>query len=91
LFIIDHNFWTRNVRKLIKVSEDADCSLDSNENFIEILLSSGWAQVRWQQPKMAKNLPYVRRHSQKNKTQNQNFFYCSLEDLLSLLRVWTAF
>jgi len=46
LFIIDHNFWTRNVRKLIKVSEDADCSLDSNENFIEILLSSGWAQVR---------------------------------------------
>jgi len=26
LFILDHNFWTRNVRKSIKGSKDADSS-----------------------------------------------------------------
>jgi len=38
---LDHNFWTRNARKLIKGSKDLDFSLVSNENFSEILLSSG--------------------------------------------------
>jgi len=33
----------RNARKLIKVSKDTDSSLVSNENFSEIVLSSGWA------------------------------------------------
>jgi len=42
---------------LIKVSKNADSSLVSNENVSEILPSNGWAQVRYQQPKMAKNLP----------------------------------
>ena len=32
MFILDHNFWTRNARKLIKVSKDADFSLVSNKN-----------------------------------------------------------
>jgi len=32
LFILDHNFSTRNARKLIKGSKDLDSSLDSNEN-----------------------------------------------------------
>jgi len=27
LFILDHNFWTRNVRKSIKGSKDTDSSL----------------------------------------------------------------
>jgi len=27
LFILDHNFWTRNARKLIKGSKDSDSSL----------------------------------------------------------------
>jgi len=27
LFILDHNFWTRNARKSIKGSEDSDSSL----------------------------------------------------------------
>jgi len=42
---------------------------------------------------MAKNLFHLRRHPKKTKqTQNQTiFFQCRLEDLPSLLRVWTAF
>jgi len=43
LFILDHNFWTRNARKSIKGSKDSDLSLDSNENFRETLWPSGWA------------------------------------------------
>jgi len=41
------------------VSKDLDLSLVSIEHLSEILLSSGWAQVRYQQPKMAKKLPYI--------------------------------
>jgi len=40
LFILGHNFWTRNARKLIKGSKDSDSSLVSNENLCEILPSS---------------------------------------------------
>ena len=89
LFILDHNFWTRNARKLIKGSKGSDSSLVSNENFSEILWSSGWAlgQVTW--AKLAKNLPHLWRHRQR--TQNQkNDFHCKLKDLPNLLRVWTA-
>jgi len=42
LFILDHNFLTRNARKLIKGSKDSDSSLVSNENFSETLWPSGW-------------------------------------------------
>jgi len=44
---------------LIKVSKGADSSLVSNKNLSEILPSSGWAQVSYQQAKTAKNLPYL--------------------------------
>ena len=62
LFILDHNFWTRNAGKSIKGVKDSDSSLVSNENFSEILCSSSWAlgQVTW-----AKS--HLRRHSQKMK------------------------
>jgi len=40
------------------VSKDSDSSLVTNENFSEIFMSDGWGQVRYQQPEMAKNLPY---------------------------------
>jgi len=43
----------------IKVSKDADYSLVANKNFSEILPFCGWAQVRNQQAKMAKKLPYL--------------------------------
>jgi len=43
LFIEDHNFRTRNARKLIEGSKDSDSSLVSNENFSETLWPSGWA------------------------------------------------
>jgi len=63
LFILDHYFWTRNARKLIKGSKDSDSSLVSNENFSETLWQSGWAlgQARW--AKMTWN--YLWRQSQK--------------------------
>jgi len=41
LFILDHNFSTRNARKSIKGSKDSDSSLVFNENFNETLWSSG--------------------------------------------------
>jgi len=65
LFILDHNFWTRNARKLIKGSKDLDSSLVSNENISEILWPSGWAvgQATW--AKMAQKLLHLWRHSQK--------------------------
>jgi len=49
LFVLDHNFSTRNARKLIKGSKDSDSSLVSNQNLCEILWPSGWAlgQVTW--------------------------------------------
>jgi len=42
LFILEHNFRTRNARKSIKGSKDSDSSRVSNENFSETL-PSGWA------------------------------------------------
>ena len=41
LFIRDHNFWTRNPSKSIKVSKDLDFSLVSSKNLSKILPSSG--------------------------------------------------
>jgi len=65
-----------------------ESSVVSIENLSKILPSNGWTQVKYQQPKMAKNLPYLWHYSQK--TRNPKFFFNSrLEDLLSLLRVWT--
>jgi len=43
LFILDHNFWTRNFRKSIKGSKDSDSSLVSNENFSKTLWPSSCA------------------------------------------------
>jgi len=43
LFILDHNFSTRNARKSIKGSKDLDSSLVSYENFRETLWPSSWA------------------------------------------------
>jgi len=64
LFILYHNFGTRNARKLIKGSKDSDSGLVVNENFFsEILWPSGWAlgQVTW--AKMAQKLLHLWCHS----------------------------
>jgi len=71
---------------LIKVSKDVDSSLVSNKNFSDIRLSNSWAQVRYQQSKIAKNLTYDVIHK---KTKPQNFFVFIVH-LPSLLRIWTA-
>ena len=75
MFILDHNFWTRNVRKSIKGSKDSDSSLVSNENFSETLWPSGWAlgQATW--AKMTLKLLHLGRQSQTIRTPNQKFFF----------------
>jgi len=75
LFILDHNFCTRNTRKSIKGLKDLDSSLVSNDNFSEILWPSGWAlgQVTW--AKMTQILLHLWRHWQKiSNPQPKNFF-----------------
>jgi len=67
------HFWTRNARKSIKVSKDSDSGLVSIEIFSETLSSSGCAQVRYQQSKMAKYQPCLWRHSQKKQNQEKIF------------------
>jgi len=79
LFILDHSCWTWNIRKFIKGSKDVDSSLVSNENISKILPSSGLTQVRYQQSNMAKNLPYLWRHSQKKWNPKQFFFIIGLK------------
>jgi len=65
LFILDHNFWNRNARKLIKGSTDSDSSLVTNEDFSEILWPSRWAlgQATW--TKMSQKLLHLWCQSQK--------------------------
>jgi len=75
LFILDHNFRTKNARKLIKGSKDLNSILVSNKNFSKILWLSGWAlgQATW--AKMAHKLLHLRHHLQKmSNTQPKNFF-----------------
>ena len=71
LFILDHNFWPRNIRKSIKVSKDSDLSLVSNENFSKTLWPSSWAlgQATW--AKMTPKLLHLWCQSQKICNPNQ--------------------
>jgi len=91
LFILDHNFWTRNARKSIKGSKDSDSSLVSNENFSEILWPSSWALGQATRAKMTPKLLHLWRHSQKIcNPQPKNFFECNLEDCPIHMSLWTA-
>jgi len=58
LLFLSRNFWTKNVRKLIK-TQKTDSSLVSNKKFKSKIPSSdcvpGWGQVTW--TKMTKNCP----------------------------------
>ena len=90
MFILDHNFWTRNARISIKGSKDSDSSLVSNENFSETLWPSGWAldQATW--AKMTPKLLHLWRQSQKIRIpQAKNFFECNLLEWSIRLRPWT--
>jgi len=81
LFILDHNFSTRNARTSIKGSKDSDSSLVSNENFSETLWTSGWTPGRATCAKMTLKLLHLWRQSQKIRTPNQKFFFeCNLLD-----------
>ena len=72
LLSFGHNFWTRNVWKLIKVSKDSDSSLVSIESLSKIFPSSSWAQIRYYQPKTY--FTYDIAHK-KSKIQNQIIFF----------------
>jgi len=78
LFILDHNFWTRNARKSIKGSKDSDSSQVSNENFSETLWPSGWAlsQATW--AKMTLKLLHLWCQSQTNCTPQPKKFFSSV-------------
>jgi len=83
LFILHHNFWTRNARKSIKGSNDSNSSLGSNKNFSEILLPSGCAlgQVTW--AKIDQKLLHLWRHSQKiHNPQPKIFFWVQTKRLV---------
>ena len=89
LFTLDHNFWTRNLSRSSKVSNDSDCSLVSNKNFSEILPSNSLepGEVGQDGPKVL----HLWCHSQKIRIFNKKiFFECRLEDLPHLLSFWTA-
>jgi len=74
LFILDHNFGTRNARKLIKGSKNSDSSLVSNENFSETLWHSSWAlgQATW--AKMTQKLLHLWCQSQKSAPPTKKCF-----------------
>jgi len=69
--------------------KNADSCLVSNANLNKILMPSGWAQVRYQQPKIAKNL-LMTSVTKKQNPKSKFFFHGRLKDLASLLRFWTA-
>jgi len=77
LFILDHNFRTRNARKSIKTSKDSDSSQVSNENFSETFWPSGWAlgQATW--VKMTPKLLHLWCQSQKIRTPQPKKFFSS--------------
>jgi len=75
LFILDHNFRTKNTRKSSKGSKDLDSSLVFTKNFSEMLWPRGWAlgQVTW--VKMAQKPLHSRRQQQKiHNPQPKNSF-----------------
>jgi len=90
LFILDHNFRTRNARKSIKGSKDSDSSLVSSENFSETLFPSGWAlgQATW--AKMTLKLLHLWRHKKTCTPRQKFFFECNLLDWLIRLSRWTG-
>jgi len=75
LFILDHNFGTRNARKSIKGSKYLDSSVVCNENFSETLWPSVWALGQATRAKMTVKLLNLWRQSQKICTPNQNNFF----------------
>jgi len=85
LFILYHNFWTRNARKSIKGSKDWDSSLASNKDFSETLWPSSWVlgQATW--AKKAQKLLHLWRHSQKIRNrQPKNVFQVQTRRLANL-------
>jgi len=66
-----------------------DCSLVSNENFSEILLSNGLSPGPGEVGQDGLKILYLWRHSQKIRTpQPKIFFECKLQDLPRCFSFW---
>jgi len=68
-----------------------DSSLVSNENFSEILPSSGWFLPGNMSQNGHKPTTLMTSLTKNLKPKFKFFFHYRLKDLLSLLRAWTAF
>jgi len=68
LFILDHNFRTRNTRKSFEVTKDSHLSLVSNKNFSEKLQSNS----------LGPGPGEVGEGGLKSSTYDVNFFHCKL-------------
>jgi len=75
MFILNHNFWTRNARKSIKGSKDWDSSLVYNENFSETLWPSSWALGHATWAKLTLKLLHLWRKSQKMHNPQPKIFF----------------
>jgi len=75
LFIIDHNFWTQNLSKSIKVLKDSDFRLVSNKNLSDILPSSGLGlEPDEVDQNDLKQIPLMVSLTKKRETQNKKNF-----------------
>jgi len=88
LFAVDHNFWTRNPSGWSKVSKDSDCRLVSNKTFSQIVPSNSLGPGPGEVGQDGLKVLHLWCHSQK--TRENFFFECRLEDLPRLLSLRTA-
>jgi len=88
LFILDHNFWTRNPRRSSKVSKELDFNLVSNKNLSEILPSSSLGLGPDEVGQKGLKQLYLWHHSQKKR--NPKFFFIADAKTCWILRVLTA-
>jgi len=87
---LHHNFWNWNPSRSSKVSKDSDCSLVSSKNFSEILSPNGWCPGPGKVGQGGLKV-FHWRHSQKNRTPKQIFFFeCNLLDWSIQLSCWKA-
>jgi len=71
LFILDHNFWTRNARKVDQRLKRLGLELSFQWKLQRNTWPSGWALGQETWAKMTQKLLYLWRHSQKIRIPNQ--------------------
>ena len=88
---LDHNFSTKNPSKSSKVSKDLDCSLVSNTNFSEMLLSNGRRPGPGKVGQGGLKVLYLWHHSQKIcNPQAKHFFWVQTRRLTTSFELLTG-